>query len=247
MASLWAAYKNELFKISKKKKLLVAAILAVSAILLGGLLVLGINSLAGIRLAGGTSFAVRALPFFLYTLIPLFTAFICIDMYCGEFSNDTIKTTLMRPVSRSKVYLAKVLAAATFLLFNLLFTFLAASVVSFLTGGAGFGILDALTSYLMSFFPLMVFALLVILVANFSRGSASAFLIAVVLFLALKGCEFAFPAYKSFFFTSAFDWYKLFIGTYFNAAKVLRLFLVLAGYGMVFYSAGLYLFEKRAI
>lgn len=247
MSNLKAAYLNELYKISKKKKLFVAGILSVALIGILGLILTGINNLAGIGMMFKGEFAILILPFFEYSIIPLFTAFIAIDMFSGEFANDTIKLTLTRPISRTKVYLSKVYACATFIGGFLLFTMLVAVVISLFGEFSLSSLVKILLSYISTFVPLFVFSLLVMLVSNFARGSASAFLISIVLFLAFKGLEFGFPAYKSFFFTSAFDWYKLFIGNYFNFSKILRLFLIFAGYGTAFLFGGIYLFDKRSI
>lgn len=247
MSSLKAAYINEIFKISKKKKLIVASVLSIGALLLAGVIILSINNLAGIKMVGKGDFAVLILPFFEYTLIPLFTAFICIDMFSGEFTNETIKLTLTRPVSRLKVYLSKTLAAATFAFLFLMFTMICAVAVSFVFDSSSVNAVKAFAAYFTSFFPIFTTALMVMLVSNFARGSASAFLISIVIFILFKGMEFVIPAYKSFFFTSCFDWYKLFIGNYFNISKVIRILLIFAGYGIFFFSGGYYLFEKRSV
>ena len=247
MQNLKAAYQNELFKISKKKKLIVAGILSAALLALIGLVLIGLNNITGIGLMSKGEFAILILPFFEYTIIPLFTAFVAIDMFSGEFSNDTIKLTLTRPISRTKVYFSKVLACATFLGAFLVFTMLVAVVVSLFNGFSAESLVKILITYIVTFIPLLVFSLMVMLVSNFSRGSASAFLISVVLFLTFKGLEFAFPIYKSFLFTAGFDWYKLFVGNYFNVSKILRQLLIFAGCGTVFLFGGIWLFDRRAI
>ena len=53
-----AAYINELYKLSKKKKITVAAILSVAAVCIGGLIVLGVNNFIGINVTGKSEFGV---------------------------------------------------------------------------------------------------------------------------------------------------------------------------------------------
>ncbi len=245
MNALKSAYINEIYKISKKKKLIVAAALSVGAVIVCGLIFSGINYIAGIKVSGGANFAISVLPFLQHTIIALFTAFVCIDMFSGEFGDKTIKLALTRPVSRFKIYLAKALAGATFIIAFLIFSLMCAIIVSLFTDGIETSIFKPTAAYILSFFPLMVFALLVMFVSNFSRGSASAFLISIVLFLAFKGAEFMTPAYKSFFFTSSFDWYKLFFGAYVNIFKIVRILLIFLGYMVFLFTCGYALFEKR--
>ena len=147
MQILKAAYQNELFKISKKKKLIVAGILSAALLALIGLVLIGLNNITGIGLMSKGEFAILILPFFEYTIIPLFTAFVAIDMFSGEFSNDTIKLTLTRPISRTKVYFSKVLACATFLGAFLVFTMLVAVVVSLFNGFSAESLVKILITY----------------------------------------------------------------------------------------------------
>lgn len=242
-----SAYLNEMFKISKKKKLIVASILAVFAIFLAVVAVACLDNVVGIKTAGESGFSLVVLPFFMYTLIPLFSAFICIDMFSGEFTNETIKLTLTRPASRLKIYIAKVASSATFLALFLLFTMLVSLLVSALFGATFQGVLSSIKAYMLAFFPLFILNLMVILISNFARGSASAFLLSIVIFIALKAIEVFVPAFRFFSFTSYFDWYTLFLGSYCDMGKIFRIILLFVGYGMALFSGGFYLFDKRNI
>lgn len=247
MSNLKAAYINEMYKISKKKKIIVAAILSIAAILLSSLVVSGVNNFMGIRLTGTSEFSLMTLYWLNKTLIPLFTAFICIDMFTGEYSNHTIKFTLTRPASRFKIYSSKVLAAVTFMALNLFFVMLVSMLCSLIFQSGGFDFGKVLISYMAALLPLTVFALMVILIANIARGSASAFMLTIVAFLAFMVLGFAFPDIQSVFFTSSFDWYTLLTGSYINIYKIFRVLLILLGYGMMFFALGYYLFDKKQI
>lgn len=247
MSNLKAAYINELFKISKKKKIVVASLLSIALVAVIAVILGTINGFTGVGMLFTGNFAIFILPIFEHTIIPLFTAFIAIDMLSGEFANDTIKLTLTRPVSRFKVYVSKVLACATFLGLFLAFTMLMAIVISLFGDFSATALIKIVLAYLVTFVPLMVFALMVMLISNFSRGSASAFLTSIVIFLVFKGLEFVFPAYSSFLYTSGFDWYKLFVGHYINLGKILRLLFIFTGTGAVFFFGGYLLFERKEI
>lgn len=245
MSNLKAAYLNELYKISKKKKIIVAAILSIAAIIVAGLIVSSINNFMGIRMSG--TFSIMVLSVLNHTLIPLFTAFLCIDMFGGEFLDGTIKFTLTRPVTRLKVYVSKMLAVGTFILANLLFIMVLSFILSLFVKGGGTGILQIILAHIASFFPLFVFALLVMLISNIVRGTTGAFLLTILIYLVFFGLQIGFSGYQSFFFTSLFDWYNLFLGSYINWHKVFRVLLIFIGFGTMLFGAGYYLFERKQI
>lgn len=247
MQALKAAYQNELYKLSKKKKIVVAAILSLAVVLVGGLVVGIINNFMGIKVTGSSEFSILVLSIMNYTLIPLFTLFVCIDMFTGEMADRSIKHVLTRPASRFKIYTAKVGAVATFLLADLVFVMLLSQIMGLGIHATTMSFGKVMIAYLMSFLPLMVFALFSIFIANLMHGTTSAFLICVICFLVLCATSLIFSRYQSFFFVTAFNWYTLFIGSYINVGKIVRMLLILLGCCMMFYAGGYYLFDKKDI
>jgi len=54
-----------------------------------------------------------------------------------------------------------------------------------------------------------------------------------------------FPKYSNLFITSMFDWYVLWNVDIIPLDKLIREFLIMAGYAIMFYTAGYYMFDKR--
>jgi len=247
MEPLKAVYINELFKISKKKKIKAALIFSILSVIVAAIAVYFLNNFAGIRITGSSDFSIMVLTVLSYTLFPLFTAFICIDMFAGEFADDTIKFTLTGPAPRFKVFSGKILAIAGFMIVNLIFVMILSLIISIFINGNMTNVLKILLAYIMEFFPQLIFALTVVFISNITRGTTSAFMLSILIFLLFNGLGFIFPSYKSLFFTSAFDWYTLILGGYINFSKILRVFLILLGYGIMLYTASYYLFEKKEV
>lgn len=245
MKSFAAAYKNELFKIRKRKKITVSAILTAVLVAGAAAAVFCMNHFAGIRIRGGTEFATMMLSIANKTLIPLFTAFICIDMFGGEFSSKTIRLSLTRPVTRIKLFSAKTAAAGTFLAMQLLFLMVLALAAELVlrSGSISFG--RVLTAYAAAFVPLMVFVVMVVFISNVMKGTTSAFLVTALVFLLLIAAPLLFGGYRSLFFTSLLDWHTLFVGSYLNFGKILRSLGILLGCGMVLFAGGYYLFDRK--
>lgn len=247
MQNLKAVYINEIFKLSKKKKITVAFIFSALSVICAAIIVYCLNNFAGIRVTGSSEFSIMVLTALTYSLFPLFTTFVCIDMFGGEFVEHTIKFTLTGPASRIKVFFGKILAIASFIMANLIFVMLLSVVASFFVNGTTLNLIKILTSYVLAFMPIFIFALVVVLISNIAKGTTSAFMISILVFLVFNGLGIAFPHFKSFLFTSAFDWYRLFLGSYINFSKIFRMFLILLGYGIMLFGAGYYLFDKKDI
>lgn len=242
-----AVYINEIFKISKKKKITAALIFSVLSVIVAAIVVYSLNNFAGIRVTGSSEFSIMVLTILSYSIFPLFTTFICIDMFAGEFADDTIKFTLTGPASRIKVFLGKILAVATFIICNLVFVMVLSVIASLFINRNLPNLFKILISYVMAFMPIFIFALVVILISNITKGTTSAFMLSIFVFLVFNGLSLGFPQLKSFLFTSTFEWYRLILGNYINFSKIFRMFLILLGYGIMLIAAGYYLFEKKDI
>lgn len=247
METLKVVYINEIFKISKKKKFIMALAFSLFSVIAAAIAVYYLNNFAGIRITSSSDFSIMVLSVLSYTLFPLFIAFIGIDMFAGEFVDQTIKLTLICPAPRFKVFLGKVLAIASFIMANLMFVMILSFVVSIFISTSMPNLLKILLAYIMEFFPLFVFALVVVLISNIAKGTSSAFMFTIFIFLVFNGLGLIFPYFKSLLFTSTFDWYTLFLGSYINLSKILRTFLILLGYSIMLFAAGYYLFEKKDI
>ena len=247
METLKAVYINEMFKISKKKKIAISLVFSLLSLIVGAIVVYYLNNFAGIRITGSSDFSIMVLTVLSYTLFPLFTAFICIDMFAGEFADSTIKLTLTGLALRFKVFLGKILAIATSIMANLIVVMILSLVVSIFIDGSVSNLVKIVLAYIMEFFPQLIFALVVVFLSNISKGTTSAFMLSILVFLVFNGLGMIFPNFKSFLFTSTFDWYTLILGGYINFSKILRVFLILLGYGIMLITASYYFFEKRDI
>lgn len=245
MQMLKAAFINEIFKISKKKKIVVATILSIGCVFITGLIANGLG-LLGIFLPGGANFSLSILSALNYTLIPLFSAFICIDMFSGEFTNETVKVMITRPASRFKVFSSKVLAAAAFIMANLLFVMCVSLIMSIFVGSGSTSILKVLLAYVVSFFPLMTFALMVIVIANLAKGSASAFMLSIVVFIACLVIKIPYPNLSGFLFTSSINWHVLFMASNLNVSKIISTLATFIGYSTFFFACGYIIFERKS-
>ncbi|HHU76216.1 MAG TPA: ABC transporter permease subunit [Firmicutes bacterium] len=248
MAMFKIALINELEKLYKKKKALAAVIFSLAVIILGQLAIWGVRSSFGIRGAGGGEFPILVLAVVIKTVLPLFVVLAAIDSFSGEFSHNIIRVTLLRPVSRFKIFTSKVVAAAIFILLNLLSIFLFSTVVGLLFNYHSLtirGLADSFLAYMVSLLPLLVLVLGVIFLAHLLKSGIAVFFAAVLLFLASELLALFLPQYASLFITSHLGWYNLWLANTFPLVAVLRKLLVMLGYGIIFFVGSFYLFERK--
>lgn len=247
MQTLKCIYINEIFKISRKKKIKAALIFSLLTVIAAAIAGKLFNNFAGINITGSTDFSIMVLAFLSYTFFPLFCTFICIDMFSGEFADDTIKLTLTGPASRFKVFAGKILAIASFIIVNLIFVMIISLVASLFINKNIPSLFKIFAAYIMQFFPVFIFCLMIVLISNITKGTSGTFMLSIIIFLVFIGAGLAFPHLKALLFTSFFDWYRLILGSYINYGKLLRMFLIMLGYGIMLFSAGYYLFENKDI
>ena len=208
MAVFQAAFVNEVEKLYKKKKALVAVLLSLAVIVIGQLAIVGVRSGFGLRGAGSVEFPMLVLAVVVNTILPLFTALVAIDSFSGEFTQNSMRITLTRPVSRFKIFSAKIMAIVLFILATLLLL-LSLSMLVGVIFNTNSGTLDSfirtIFSYLVSLLPMVVLALGIVLLANLIKSGISVFFVSILVFIVLKVLGVIFSQYSSLFMTTQLD------------------------------------------
>lgn len=248
MAEFKAALINEIQKLYKKKKALVAVILSLIFIVIGQLGILGLRSGFGLRGVSSMDFPLLVLSLVASTIIPLFTALVTIDSFSGEFSHNTMKITLTRPVSRLKIFTAKLTAITIFIFANLIFVMIFSFIAGIIFNSNSFtfqGFIRIIVSYIVTLFPMIILAMFIVLLTNILRSGVSVFFASILIFIIFKAVGIVFSRYSIFFFTSLMNWYTLWIMDTFPFSKIIRYFGMLCSYGILLFTGGYYLFDKK--
>ncbi|MCX8129500.1 MAG: ABC transporter permease [Clostridia bacterium] len=248
MEAFKASFVNEIEKMYKKKKAVVIVIISLVVIVLGQLAVIGVRNGLGLRAAGSTQFPILVLSLFVNTILPLFTALVTIDIFTGEFSQNSMKVIITRPVTRFKVFSSKIAAITFFVLANLFVVMLLSTVAGLLFNTNSLtpgGILRIILSYTVTALPVMTLALTITVFANIFKSGSAVFFLSILMFIVFKALGYVFSQYSSLFATSMLGWYNLWIANDIPVFKVFRLFLIMLGYAIMSFTAGFYLFDKR--
>lgn len=248
MEGFKAALINEIEKMYKKKKIIVAAILALAFIIIGQLAMIGLRNGFGIRGVGSMEFPLLVLSVVANSIIPLFATLITIDSFSGEYSQNTMKISLTRPVSRLKFFTAKLTAISLFIFANLIFVMVFSILAGFIFNTNTFtiyGILRIIVSYVVTLFPMIILIMVIALFTNLIGSGIGVFFLTIIVFLGFKVMGILFSDYSGILFTSMLDWYTLWIMNTFPFFKILREFFLLFSYGILLFTGGFYLFDKK--
>lgn len=248
MAEFKAALTNELEKLYKKKKVMVAASMSLIFIILGQLSITILRSGFGVRGVSNMEFPLLVLSVVVNTILPLFTALVTIDSFSGEFSQNTMKITITRPVTRLKFFTAKISAILLFVLVNLIFVMVFSTIIGLIFNSNTFtiqGLIKILVSYTVTLVPMTVLALTIVLLTNILRSGISVFFVTILLFIIFKGLGFVFSSYSGLLFTSMLDWHKLWISSNISFLKIFRQFMMMLSYDILLFTGAYYLFDKK--
>ncbi|MHC6179355.1 ABC transporter permease [Clostridium sp. JNZ X4-2] len=250
MAEFRVTLINEIEKLHKNKKALAAVILSIILIVFGQVSILIVRKSFGIQGGSSSEFPLLVLSMLTNTILPLFTALITIDSFSGEFSQNTMKIALTKPVTRLKLLISKIAAIMlfTFMTLMLVMIFSIISGLIFNTNSFTLGsILKIMISYIVTLIPMTVLCLMIILFANILKNGIAVFFLSTLVFIVFKITGAFFPVYSGILFTSMMNWYNLWIMDNIPFLKILNQFMMLLSYAIIFFTAAYYLFDKKEI
>jgi len=248
MVEFKAALINEIEKLYKRKKILVAVIISIIFIILGQLSMVVLRTGFGLRGVSSMEFPILVLSVVVNTILPLFTALVTIESFSGEFSQNTMKIALTRPISRLKFYTAKLTAVMVFILANLLFIMIFSILAGCLFNSNSFtliSVIKILISYIVTLVPMVILSIIIAFFANIIRSGIGVFFISIFTFAIFKGLGIIFYRFSGVFITSMMSWYTLFNMDTIPTFKIFLQFMMMLSYGVLFFTAGYYIFDNK--
>lgn len=250
MNILYANVINEAQKIFLRKKTLVLFVItALIPFALCGILSIFQNNI-GIIPINSSQFSIFILGIFTNYILPLLITMAAVDMFSGEFNDRTIKSVLLRPISRFKIYLSKIICIGIYIILNLLLLFLVSSITGLFLQGNGSlinSLLRGFVAYLTSIVPMLGIGIAVAFISQLFKSSSGALVVSIIIYIALTVLSRLFPGVSRSLLTSFSDWYLLWIGSSIMIEKILNAFIIILSYSMIFFATGFYLFDRKEI
>ena len=250
MSALTASFRNEWAKLLSRKKYIVFLIIGLVICLLWAAVGQLLTNL--MLRHGGVLFAIAptpmgVLPFFLQVMVPFLMFMAVTDLITVEGADSTMKAMICRPVERWKLYISKIMAVTAYAAFYLACIFIISAVLSQIFGRPlGVDTLFvSLASYALSIVPLAVLATFAAFIAILGKSSTLTMLLLLLIYLAKSVLPVFFPLLSEMLFTSYLGWYSLWVGVLPGASRLIHMLVVVFSYGIVFFTAGSLIFDKK--
>ncbi len=248
MVEFKAALINEVEKLYKRKKVLVAMIISLIFIIVGQLSMVVLRTGFGLRGVSSMEFPILVLSVVVNTILPLFTALVTIESFSGEFSQNTMKIALTRPVSRLKFFTAKLTAIMLFILANLLFLMVFSILAGVMFNSNSFTLqsfIRVIISYMVTLMPMVVLSIIIAFFTNIIRSGIGVFFLSIFAFVTFKGLGIIFYRYSGIFITTMMNWYTLYTMDTIPSFKIFLQFMMMLSYGIIFFTVAYCIFDKK--
>lgn len=247
---------NEIFKMIANRKITVFLILTVVVVFLPSLTVFVPEVDAGFS---GQNYAINTLAGTVSMLFPLLIVVMLAEMIGTEYERGTLKNSLIQPVARNQVLLAKMAAVIVILAFLLLVSMLLSYAIGTLLYGWGEGIITGegrisgvegiittVVAYGVSLIPLVSFALLILVICVAIPSGTASIGIGIGLFFGMSLFGQLVEQVQTYLITSHFSLYIYVVETGLREHlwTSLAVLLVYASLSMVL---AIQLFKKKQI
>ncbi|MDP4142876.1 MAG: ABC transporter permease subunit [Bacillota bacterium] len=250
MDKIYANTLNECEKIFSKKKTIVFLVLTAILSVLAAVIIPIFQSRFGIIVVNAEAFPVIILNLFTAFLIPLYVLMAVTDLFSGEVHDKNLKLVLLRPVSRFKVFISKNIAVFIYTSINLsiiLIISLICDIFYKLPGDYIRAILNGFGAALVSLLPQLILTLFIACICQFFNNSTGAFVTSIFILVMAKILSYIFPAVSKVLFINYFSWSTSWISSSAAGSRLFTGFMLLISYGIILFTVGYYLFDKKDI
>jgi ABC-2 type transport system permease protein len=247
MNSLKANIINELEKLFLKKKTIVFLIIIALTSFLSIFFVSSIQSKLVFISMSSISFPLMVLSMLTNVFLPLFIFMAAAELFPGEIADRTLKLVLTRPISRLKVYISKITAISIYIIINLLVVFLVTTITALILKVNILSISHVLFSYMIDIIPASILVIFAAFVVQFFKTNSAAIISCILIFLGIRALSLFITGFNNNMFTSYLNWYSLWSANGSSIFRLLIISLLLLSYGIIFFTSGYYMFDKKEI
>ncbi|WP_088228839.1 ABC transporter permease subunit [Desulfosporosinus sp. FKB] len=247
MDSLKANIINEVRKLFLKKKTIVYLVLMAIMSFLTAFFIATIQAKLIFIAVNSFSYPLMLLAIFTNIFLPLFVFMAASDLFSGEVADRTLKLVLTMPVSRFKIYLSKIVAVSIYVILNFILIFLVSMLSAFCLKITITSITSVVVGYLADIIPALILVIFASFIAQFFRSGSTALISSIFIFIGIKALSLFNTLLNNNIFTTYLNWYSLWLPNGTNLLRGLNLLLLLLAYGIIFFTVGYYLFDKKEI
>lgn len=245
MRALILNTKSELQKLLTKKKYFVITILSaiVCILRLGGNLL--VSKISGGEFVIKSNLIMEMLGFVTIILVPLVVFMAVMDLFASEMQEDTLKASLMRPLTRFKVMTSKSLAAFLIGCLVMLAMFVVCFVIQFISGNSLANVPATLAAYLIDMLPIAALVAMAVFINMISKSPTLAMLLCIVVYIFFKYLNFYVSPLGQMIFTAYSQWHKIWIGSLLPIGALSAKVGILFGSVLILYTLSYIIFDKK--
>ncbi|MCX8132182.1 MAG: ABC transporter permease [Clostridia bacterium] len=248
MEALKAGILSEITKLLLKKKSVMLLVFSALIPILSLILVSFFQSGLGINPINAIDFPITVLGYFTGLFLPLFVVMAAADLFSGEIGERTIKIALLRPITRFKVYMSKIISIAIYISVYLGIVYIVSTVLGlFLEGRENIlqAILKNFAAYIVAIVPMLLLGIAAAFISQFFKSSSGTLVISVLLFIIIKIAAVAVPDISGLTPISNMDWHLLWLSGSVSISKLFSVFMFMFSYSIIFLASGYLMFERK--
>ena len=245
MKALILSTKSELQKLLTRKKYLVITILGalICLLRLGGNLL--IAKVSGGEVVIKSNLIMSMLGFVTDILVPLIAFMAVTDLFASEAQEDTLKASLMRPLTRFKVMTSKSLAVFILSCAVMLVMFIACLVMQIVSGNSLSIVPQSLAAYLIDMIPIISLVAMALLINMISKSPTLAMLLCIVVYIFFKYLNLYVSPLGQMVFTAYTQWHKIWIGSLLPVGALMAKAGILFGSVLILYTLSYIIFDSK--
>lgn len=236
---------NEIQKLFLKKKIIAFLVIMMIMGFLPGFFISVIQQKVVFIALNSISFPQIILSIITNVFLPLFIFICASELFSGEEGDKTIKLVLTRPISRFKVFLSKNLALFVYVIISLILILIVSTLSAVLLGLSIDSISKVIFSYLIDIIPALILAIFSTFMVQFFKSSSGALISCILTFIGINILTLFIKGFNNIIFTSYLNWYSHWAADRASFLVNINLLLMLLGYGIIFFTTGFYLFDKK--
>lgn len=245
MKALILNTKSELQKLMIKKKYLVITILGavVCLLRLGGNLL--IAKVSGGEVVIKSNLVFGMLGFVTDILVPLVVFMAVTDLFASEAQEDTLKASLMRPLTRFKVMTSKSLAVFILGCVVMLIMFAVCFVIQFVSGNSLADVPQTVAAYVIDMVPVFALVAMAVLINMIAKGPNLSMLLCIVVYIFFKYLNLYVSPIGQMVFTAYSQWHKIWIGSLLPFGALMSKVGILFGSILILYTVSYIIFDGK--
>lgn len=237
---------SELKKLLMKKKYLVLTVLgAIICILRIGGNVL-VSKITGGEVVIKSNLIMEMVGFVFDILVPLIIFMAVTDLFASEVQEDSMKASLLKPLTRFKVMTSKSLAVFVLGCMVTLAMFVISLIVQIVSGNSLRSVPTTFAAYLIDMIPLIAIVSMALLINMISKSPTLAMLLCIVVYVFFKYLNYYYiTPVGQMVFTAYSQWHKIWIGNVLPFTALISKIGILFGSILILYTLSYIIFDSK--